>query len=378
MDARRTPIPSGAWLALGLAAALAGPPHAVAQALPIPGPQGPGVPLISPMGGPANDEAARRAFQEQRDAFMAYQQCIAAHRAEVDIHYAAQQVIDIRDRRESTERLLAADPRMRERVPGGYAQLVAQAFSHYKAVGGTAATVEQVQPVATPCPTPGPRMPERRATGGPSPITQSRQLTAPPGGGPIVPPPPPQPQQRVPMPDLTTQDPARQVEIGIMYRFGRVPMTQDSKEAERWFQKAAAGGYAPALNALGDLYNSGASGLPRNAREAVKWYRQAADKGNSDAMFSLGELNLPGHSQAIWSDATEAARWFRMAAERGHVLAMVRLARAYQTGEGVALDKDQALNWYRKAAEKGNAVSGSWVKLAEACVRQGRPATACM
>ncbi len=355
-------------LATGLMAASAGPLPAHAQT-PVP-PERRGTPVMAP----ANPEM-QRSLDAQGAAFSIYQKCVADNRKGVDLYYAAQSVIEIRDRRPMIEATFKMDPRTRQQYPGGVDQMMAQAFAHYKSLGGPAAAIAQVQPVPTPCPPPAPERPPRPVGSGTAAITESRQYVIPPSGA--LPAPPAAPATSVTL-DLQTQDPVKQVEIGILYRYGRVPVERDPKEAARWFQKAVAQGHAPAMNAMGDLYNLGAPGLPRDALEASKWYRQAADKGYADAMASLGDLHSSNKSSALWKDDAEAVRWYRMAAERGHVLAMHNVARAYQTGKGVAVDKKEALNWYRKAAERGNAVSDSWVKIADNCAKVGRPLATCL
>ena len=112
----------------------------------------------APMVVPNNSEAAR-SLEEQRATFEVYQKCIADHRKEVELHYAAAEVIQIRERRPMIEAALASDPRVRAQYPGGVDQLATLAFARYKAAGGTASSAAQVQPEPTPCPTPGPRLP---------------------------------------------------------------------------------------------------------------------------------------------------------------------------------------------------------------------------
>jgi len=149
-----------------------------------------------------------RALESQRAGFEAYQKCVSEHRGQVDLHYAAQQVIQFRDRRAMLEAALAADPRAREQHPGGVEQMGAAAFARYRALGGSAASIADVRPVATPCPPPAPAIPQRAQPGGSSPITQSRQFVVPPGGAlPAAPKPGPI------VVDLQTQDPAKQMDI---------------------------------------------------------------------------------------------------------------------------------------------------------------------
>ena len=48
----------------------------------------------------------------------------------------------------------------------------------------------------------------------------------------------------------------------------------------------------------------------------------------------------------------EAFEWYQKAAQQGHPTAQFRVARAYQSGAGVAKDEKKAFEWYQKAAEQ--------------------------
>ncbi|MDR1826947.1 MAG: SEL1-like repeat protein [Methylobacteriaceae bacterium] len=50
---------------------------------------------------------------------------------------------------------------------------------------------------------------------------------------------------------------------------------------------------------------------------------------------------------------TDEVKWCRMAAERGDALSQFKLGEFYETGRGVAVDREAAGNWYRKAAAQG-------------------------
>lgn len=145
-----------------------------AQAQPVPLQSGPRAPLSVSPGVPPE---MLRALESQRAGFEAYQQCVAAHRTEVELHYAAADVLQFRNQRTMLEAAFAANPRARQQYPGGVEQMGAAAFARYRSLGGTARTIAEVQPIASPCPPPGPSLPSARSTPqGGSPVTQSRQL----------------------------------------------------------------------------------------------------------------------------------------------------------------------------------------------------------
>jgi len=331
-------------------------------------------PLAVPQGVPPE---MVRAIEAQREGFEAYQRCVAEHRREVDLHYAASQVVQFRNQRAMMEAAFARDPQLREKYPGGAEQMGADALDRYRSLGGSARSIAEVEPVATPCPPPAPHLPSARvAPGGSSPIAESRRLTVPPGGS------PPQPPRQAPSTvDLQTEDPAKQMDIARRYRhtLGGVPQVADSSaEAMMWYRKAADHGHTPAMKEIGDIYATGGVGVRRDAGEAERWYRRAADKGDPDAMVALGKFLTPDAPVFGRRDDKEAARWYRKAAEKGHALGMYHFAEALQNGRGVAMDKAAALEWYRRAAEHGNAVAASWVAMSENCKRTGKPPASCL
>ncbi|KAG5723007.1 Protein SKT5 [Termitomyces sp. T112] len=78
-------------------------------------------------------------------------------------------------------------------------------------------------------------------------------------------------------------------------------LPQSDTEAFLWAQKAAEGGLAKAMYAVGYFYEVGI-GTPVNMPEAVSWYKRAADKGDKRAAQRLkGQLNqpLPGGPGAV-------------------------------------------------------------------------------
>jgi len=64
----------------------------------------------------------------------------------------------------------------------------------------------------------------------------------------------------------------------------------DFPEAAKLYEKAAAQGYAPAMNTLGRLYELG-QGVPRDFAQAREWYQRAASAGNPDGQAALNSLS---------------------------------------------------------------------------------------
>jgi TPR repeat protein len=66
-------------------------------------------------------------------------------------------------------------------------------------------------------------------------------------------------------------------------------VTQDYKEAIKWWRKAADQGNDWAQEKLGYMYQYG-QGVAQDYKEAMKWYRKAVVQGNDRAQKSLGYI----------------------------------------------------------------------------------------
>ena len=139
--------------------------------------------------------------------------------------------------------------------------------------------------------------------------------------------------------------------LGYLYESGR-GVSQDYKEAAKWYRKAAEQGNANAQCNLGVLYFCG-YGVSKDYNEAAKWYRKAAEQGLASAQSNLGILYENGYG--VSKDYNEAAKWYRKAAEQGLATAQCNLGKLYYYGYGVSQDYNEAVKWYRKAAEQGDA-----------------------
>ena len=70
-----------------------------------------------------------------------------------------------------------------------------------------------------------------------------------------------------------------QFNLGNMYNDGK-GVTQDYKQAEKWYRKAAEQGLAPAQGNLGFMYGMG-QGVVQDNKSAHMWFNIAAKNGNS-------------------------------------------------------------------------------------------------
>ncbi|MDR4518170.1 MAG: sel1 repeat family protein [Nitrosomonas sp.] len=113
-----------------------------------------------------------------------------------------------------------------------------------------------------------------------------------------------------------------QYNLGYMYDSGHCA-SQNYREAEKWYRKAAEQGHAGAQNNLGNMYWHGKGHLSKNDNEAVKWYRLAAHQGDRNGQFNFGKTLHYG--RGINQDLTQAIEWYRKAAAQGLLQAQEQL-----------------------------------------------------
>jgi tetratricopeptide (TPR) repeat protein len=141
----------------------------------------------------------------------------------------------------------------------------------------------------------------------------------------------------------------------FVFEAGRVANTRkDFAEARRLYDKAAAGGYAMALNNIGGIYEGG-EGVRIDYAEAVKWYTKAADAGEPIAMVNLGWLYE--HAQGVNQNCAEAVRLYETAVKAGTPPAMSNLGLLYQNGKCVERNYSEARRLYEQGISLGDAPS---------------------
>jgi uncharacterized caspase-like protein len=143
--------------------------------------------------------------------------------------------------------------------------------------------------------------------------------------------------------------------IRFTFEAGRVAgARKDYTEARRLYDKAAAAGYAMAMNNIGGMYEGG-EGVARNYAEAVRWYSKAAAAGEPIAMIDLGWLYE--HGQGVAQDLAEARRLYETAANAGVPAGMNNLGLLYLRGKGVPRDYAQARRLFEQGIALGDAAN---------------------
>jgi len=82
--------------------------------------------------------------------------------------------------------------------------------------------------------------------------------------------------------------------------------------------------------------------------KAYKEFKPLAEEGNAEAQYFVGFMYDTG--EGVAKDKDEAAKWYRKAAEQGHLEAQLRMLTCYLVHE-----KD--IDWLRKSAEEGDAIA---------------------
>jgi TPR repeat protein len=139
-------------------------------------------------------------------------------------------------------------------------------------------------------------------------------------------------------------------QLGYLYQSG-YGVPQDYEQARKLYEKASAAGNSQAMTQLGFLYQNG-FGVSRDYEQARSWYEKSAAAGNAQAMTQLGFLYQNGFG--VPRDYEQARSWYEKAAAAGNTQAMTQLGYLYQSGYGVPVDYAQARKWYEQAAAGGS------------------------
>ena len=141
----------------------------------------------------------------------------------------------------------------------------------------------------------------------------------------------------------------------FVFEAGRVANARkDYAEARRLYEKAAASGYAMALNNIGGMLEGG-QGVPVNYAQAARWYRKSVDAGEPIAMVDLGWLYETAHGVA--RDCAEAVRLYQGAVKAGIPSAMNNLGLLYLRGQCVRRDAAEARRLFEHGIALNDAAS---------------------
>jgi TPR repeat protein len=166
---------------------------------------------------------------------------------------------------------------------------------------------------------------------------------------------------------------ARGFEQGFIH-----PPKKEIDSAIYYFQKAAVGGYAPAMYCLGRLYQYGTGNdypTPKaqnsnahliDKKKSRYWYNEAAKTGNvmaslrvelldkTEAATDLAAAYMKGYDAFEAKNYQEAYRWWKVSALEGKdAEAYYGLAVLHHLGKAPGADLNTAIEYYQKAADMG-------------------------
>ena len=142
-----------------------------------------------------------------------------------------------------------------------------------------------------------------------------------------------------------------QYALALRYLTGK-EVEKDTMLGLNMLKKAAEQGHVCAQYRLGQLYDCGSDGVPADSKQAFKWYMKAADQGLGSAQNCIGDMYNEG--QGVEMNHEVAVEWFRKAAALGDSLARYNLGMAYIKGLGLEKCEKVGIALLRKSAECGD------------------------
>ncbi len=127
-----------------------------------------------------------------------------------------------------------------------------------------------------------------------------------------------------------------------------VDREEAAERAIQYYRKAAEAGMKEAKCDLYPLLFA-----TNHEEEAVKWLEKAASEGNVDAQIELGDYLYKPDGREDDKDCIKAFQWYNKAANQNNDVAYMRVARAYENGNGVGKNLYKAFQYLQKAADAG-------------------------
>ena len=148
------------------------------------------------------------------------------------------------------------------------------------------------------------------------------------------------------------------VQMARSYR-QEVTDSPDPTLAEQWYQRAFAAGEANAFVALAYMYSNGEFELGEVAanERSFSLLKQAMDAGAESAYARLAYAYLSGIGTAVNYD--KAFELYTAGAELGQVQSYAGIAHMFEAGLGRSIDLQQAESWYMRGIEAGDEYAHS-------------------
>lgn len=141
---------------------------------------------------------------------------------------------------------------------------------------------------------------------------------------------------------------------------------KEYKQAETYFQKAAALGCSSALYRLGIIYMSEDLGDDRrdvvySYKKAFECFAQAGNMGHSGAITNIGTLFFNA------GKFEEAIQYYMQGANMGCIYAYKNIGKMYESGHGVSKDNTVALQYFKKCGSDRHIQRATRSVLNETC-----------
>jgi len=134
--------------------------------------------------------------------------------------------------------------------------------------------------------------------------------------------------------------------------------------------KKANAGDTRAQYKMGVAYMRGTSNN-FDKKKAIRWFNKAAAKGYAKAWFRLGQMHYdPKYGMRNYSIAF---KWFAKAARKNHGVSQYYMALHYYHGRGVHKDIDYALIWANRAKKNGIGDASRLLKKLNSLARRVTP-----
>jgi TPR repeat protein len=141
---------------------------------------------------------------------------------------------------------------------------------------------------------------------------------------------------------------------GECYYFGKGAQI-DVPKAVAFLQEAAAMREPRAMDLLGTHFRK-----LRDFDQARKFYEEAAAEGYALSLSNLGVLYMNG--EGVQRSPEIAANLFKQGAEKGDTLGMCFYAGCLAEGLGLQRDSKSAAEWFRRSARAGNPRAIEWCR----------------
>lgn len=162
--------------------------------------------------------------------------------------------------------------------------------------------------------------------------------------------------------------------IACVIAFSWMPLTasQAAEPSEQVLVEKALAGTPHDRMRLGLRYAMG-DGVKADDMAAQKWFQQAAAEGYAPAQVGLASMKA---FESDVQDVPSAIEWLRKAAQQDNVQAQTELARLLQSGSGDAGSSEEAETWQKKAEEltRQQQLGWAWKMAASGCEKWQIPA----